>query len=78
MSHSDLYVLIAEALGCAPQSLSDDSGLGTHPKWDSFGHLRVMLALEQHYGIDINDDTIDQFETMRSILAHCLNLPPGQ
>ncbi|MBF0158792.1 MAG: acyl carrier protein [Magnetococcales bacterium] len=78
MSSPDVYRLVAEALECAPQTLTQDSGLGSHPQWDSFGHLRVMLVLEQHLGIEINDATILQFETMQSILAYCSALPAAQ
>jgi acyl carrier protein len=63
--------LVAEALDCDPASLADDSGLGTHPKWDSMGHLTVMLALEAHYGIAITDETIRRFSQLAAIEALC-------
>jgi acyl carrier protein len=62
------YELVSKALGCAPNSLELDSGLGRHPNWDSFGHLEVMMALEEKYGIEIDDDTIRHFISMGAII----------
>ncbi len=61
--------LIAEALGCAESSLAEDSRLGNHPNWDSVGHLSVMLALEQHYGVEITDETIRRYDNVAAIRA---------
>ncbi len=60
-------VLIAEALECIPGDITEGLGLGLHPKWDSLAQLRVMMALEQHYGVDIDDDSIKQFHTRAAI-----------
>jgi len=59
--------LIATALDCDPASLTEDSRLGHHPKWDSVGHLAVMLALEARYGIPLTDETIRRYESFAAI-----------
>ncbi|MBF0166107.1 MAG: acyl carrier protein [Alphaproteobacteria bacterium] len=61
--------LVAAALECNPDSLNEHSGLARHPQWDSLGHLRIMMALEDAYGIPITDASIREFETFRAILA---------
>jgi acyl carrier protein len=61
--------LVAEALECAPETLTETSALARHPKWDSFGHLNIMLRLEQHYGVEITDATIRRFESLTAIEA---------
>ena len=61
--------LVAAALDCDPASLCESSGLGHHPLRDSVGHLGVMMALEQHNGVEITDQTIRQYETLAAILA---------
>lgn len=65
----DPRALIAAALDCALESIDDGSRLGHHPAWDSVGHLGVMLALEQHYGVAINDETIRRYESLEAIAA---------
>lgn len=60
-------ILIAEALECSHREIIEGLALGLHPKWDSLAHLRVMMALEKNYGVDINDDSIKQFHTRDAI-----------
>ena len=63
------FELAATALQAPIETIKSDSGLNRHPKWDSMGHLEIMMALEQHYGIDITDATVRQFESMAEIIA---------
>ena len=65
----DPYQLVAEALECDIQTLNENSSMINHPMWDSIGHLNVMMALEEHYGVDIDDDTIRQHQSIEGILA---------
>lgn len=64
----DPYTLIAKALGCQKETLTIESGLNRHPDWDSFGHLNVILAIEEAYRIKIEDDEIMRFSDMREIV----------
>jgi acyl carrier protein len=69
MSRLDPRTLVATALDCDPASLTATSAIARHPKWDSFGHLRIMLQLEAHYGVEITDANIRKFETFTAIEA---------
>jgi len=64
------FELAATALQTPVETIKSDSGLNRHPKWDSMGHLEIMMALEQHYGIEITDATVRQFQSMTEIVAH--------
>jgi acyl carrier protein len=69
-SHTGLpqpFDLVAKALGCSPTSLSIDSARYRDHGWDSFGHLSVILALEEAYGIRIDDDGVQKYTSMRAI-----------
>jgi acyl carrier protein len=61
---------IAEALESEPNSLHGDAGLGRHPKWDSLGHLRVMLVLEKKYGVILDENTMTTCTSIKSILDY--------
>jgi acyl carrier protein len=63
------FELAATALQSPIETVKPDSGLNRHPKWDSMGHLEIMMALEQHYGVEITDATVRQFQTMAEIVA---------
>jgi len=52
--------IIATALECDTQSITPDMGLGKHYKWDSLGHVAIIVAIENKYGIEINDSNIGQ------------------
>jgi acyl carrier protein len=69
MSRLDPRALVATALDCDPASLGPTSALARHPKWDSFGHLRVMIQLEENYGVAINDTNIRKYEAFAAIEA---------
>jgi acyl carrier protein len=60
-------MLVAKALACAPDDIPEAAQIGLFPAWDSFGHLNVMLALEEHYQVAISDETIRRFETFVAI-----------
>ena len=64
----DPFTMVAEALSCTTESLSENSRLDEHSSWDSFGHLNVMLALETYYGVAIDDETIREYESFAKII----------
>ncbi len=60
------------SLGDAGQSLTADSALlGSIPELDSMAVVNLMTALEEHFGITIDDDEISAstFETLGSLDA---------
>jgi acyl carrier protein len=69
MSRPAPRALVAAALECDPESLTATSALARHPKWDSFAHLRIMIQLEESYGVEINDTNIRKYETFAAIEA---------
>ena len=60
------------ALGEAGKALTEDSALlGSIPELDSMAVVNLMAALEEHFGITIEDDEISAstFETLGSLNA---------
>ena len=53
-----IQAVLVEALRVSPDEITPDLSLGDLPQWDSMGHMEVMILLEQHFGIEINNDTI--------------------
>lgn len=63
------YELVAFALQCDIKHLDPDAGWGHYPpEWDSFGQATLLSALEEEYGIVIEDDQVDQFKKMSMII----------
>jgi len=53
-----IQAVLVEALQVSPDLVTPDLALGDLPQWDSMGHMEVMMFLEQHFGVEINNDTI--------------------
>lgn len=62
------YQLVAFALNISPDLLNDDSALGEVPNWDSLNHVGIISELESNYGIEIPDEEIESYITMKSII----------
>ena len=72
--HNDLSALIDQTLNLSgrPTTFSDDSPmLGAIPELDSMGVVALITALEEQFGITIDDDEIDGavFQTFGSLRA---------
>jgi acyl carrier protein len=39
--------LIAQAIGMSAETLPTDAALGSVEAWDSLGHMRLLLAIEE-------------------------------
>lgn len=64
----DPFCIVATVLGRSRASLSLDSAMYRDHGWDSFGHVSIIKALEEAYGIQINDDEIEKYVSMKAIL----------
>ncbi|MBA3557745.1 MAG: acyl carrier protein [Gemmatimonadaceae bacterium] len=70
-----LEEVIASALRIPESAIVDSLAYEGVPEWDSMGHVGVMLALEDAYGISITDDTVVELTTVEAIRAYVATLP---
>jgi acyl carrier protein len=63
----DPFALVATALGCEPETLSMESAMYRDHGWDSFGHISIITALEEAYGISIEPSEIETYMSMAAI-----------
>jgi acyl carrier protein len=64
--------IVGEVLGLGPRTaaLQEDSALlGSLPELDSMGVVQLIAALENHFGLTVNDDEIgaDTFATLGTL-----------
>ena len=59
--------VLIEALQIDPELFTPELTFGDLPQWDSLGHMEVMMRLEEHYGIEINTDTIASLTSVPKI-----------
>ncbi len=52
--------VMAQTFDVAIKDIPDDAGIDSFPKWDSLGHLQLMLALETELGVHFStNDMLD-------------------
>lgn len=62
------FDLVAKALECSKDSLTEESAMVNHPKWDSLSHVCIIDAMETEYGVQIKDEEVMLFDNMKSII----------
>ena len=62
--------VLAEALKVEAEEISSDTAFGDLPQWDSMGHMEVMILLEEHFGVEINAETISELINVQAIYEH--------
>jgi acyl carrier protein len=61
--------IMGEVLGVAPELIAADSAVGALEGWDSFTHLQALLALEDAFGIQFDDqEEIPDLTTVANIV----------
>ena len=60
--------VIAAVFGVAPGRLNDDSSPDSVAKWDSQGHLNLMLALEQEFGVQFSEEQMYEMLSLRLVV----------
>lgn len=62
------HASVAGLLAVEPATLALNATMISHPKWDSFAHLEILLFLQQEKGIEINEATLSRFSHLANIL----------
>ena len=61
--------LLAEAVNCESVMIPDDARIGTFERWDSLAHLRLVLAIEQQIGRQLDPDEAVRIESLADVAA---------
>lgn len=61
--------LLAEATGADAATVPDAARLGGFARWDSLAHLRLILALEEKIGRQLDPDEAVRIESLHDIAA---------
>jgi acyl carrier protein len=61
--------LLAQALEVSADSLSDDTSMNSSEAWDSLAHIRVIAAIENHLGGELDTMEILEIEQLSDIAA---------
>lgn len=64
-----LFQVVARVMEVPVESVSMDSGPLSIANWESLRHMRLLLALEEQYGIVFGEDELSSMQDLRSIAA---------
>ncbi len=53
-----IKAVIARIMGVAPDTIGDDASPANVEKWDSLRHLKLMLALEEEFNVELSEEQI--------------------
>ena len=65
---SDIQKIMADVFEVGIAEISMQTQFGDLPKWDSMGHMDLMLALESKFSIAISADSIRDLVSIPAIL----------
>lgn len=57
------------------EEVPDDAALNKYPAWDSLGHIRVMLALQNELGIELTADSVQSLSSIPRIIEYIETRP---
>jgi len=61
--------VLADVFDIPPDHVTPELAVGSIEKWDSFGHLQAILALEAEYGVQFDPQRIPQLTTVALLQA---------
>lgn len=65
--------ILAEVFGLDPGQIGPDTSMDTVENWDSLGHLTLVLALEEEFDIQLDDEETVAIVTFPLIIALARN-----
>ena len=63
----EIRAIMAQVLRLPMDRLGPDAAIGNVPNWDSTAHMRVMLALEDAFGIELNETEMVEMTSLAKI-----------
>jgi acyl carrier protein len=62
-----IRTIMAEALRLHADRIGADAAIGTVPNWDSTAHMRMMIALEDEFGIELHEGQMVEMTSLAKI-----------
>lgn len=61
--------VVAQAFSLPPNEVTPDTSMGNPPAWDSFGHMQLVAAIEQEFGIAFPSYKLSELSSVQAISA---------
>ncbi len=63
----DIKKVLASVLGVKPSQVRDDASVTTVQEWDSVKQIKLILALEDRFGVTFEDEEIAELISLDAI-----------
>lgn len=63
----DFLKFIAKVMEVDYSELTEDTTYGEFERWDSLMHLRMIMELEEEYGVEVPIDKIPKIKTLKEL-----------
>ncbi len=74
---SRVQAVVAQTFGLPAGDISPTSGIGNPPAWDSFGHMQLVAAVEQEFGVTFPSYKLSELLDVQAITAALNELLPA-
>ena len=62
-----IRAIMAEVLRLPVERIGVDAAIGSVPNWDSTAHMRMMMTLEDEFGIDLDETRMVEMTSFAKI-----------
>lgn len=59
--------IVAEVIGVSQAEVGEDASPATLPSWDSLRHMNLIVALEDAFGVQFDDDALGRLGSVSAI-----------
>jgi acyl carrier protein len=73
-----IRAIMAEVLRLPVERIGADAAIGTVPNWDSTAHMRMMIALEDAFGIELDESRMVEMTSFAKIRSAVDELRAGR
>lgn len=73
-----IRAIMAEVLRLPAERIGADAAIGTVPNWDSTAHMRMMIALEDEFSIDLDESRMVEMTSFAKIRSVVEQLRSGE
>jgi acyl carrier protein len=68
MDQDRVRAVVANTLGVPVQSVTPQFGMSSSQKWDSLGHIRLIMAIEAEFGVRFRATEIQDLTSVEALV----------
>ena len=69
----EIFEIVAQVMNIPIDSVNEELSMDMLEKWDSLHHIKLILAIEERFGIQFTDNDIVSIDSVKSILEKLAN-----